>query len=158
METGIKKGRACQLVYTSAEPKQDVREQALRHERREGITCYVALALLTVFGGPGLAVPVYGDWGWVMTGAGLLGCVALLFYLARLDSDLNLLAEARGAKAPRTSKRPIDKHGMKVVPFMPHPHPYPQHHGSWHMAAVPVQSRIRPVDNVKRWPYRRLAQ
>jgi len=157
MEVGIKKGRACRLVYTSSEPKQDAREQALRHERREGITCYIALALLTVFGGPGLAVPVYGDWGWVMTGAGLLGCVALLFYLARLDSDLNLLTEARGAKASRASKRPADKHAMKSVPLMPHPHPYPHHHGSWHIAAVPVLSKVRPNDNVKRWPYRRLA-
>jgi hypothetical protein len=155
METGIKKGRACKLVYTSSEPKRDAREQALRHERSEVITCYIALALLTVFGGPGLAVPVYGDWGWVITGAGLLGCVALLFYLARLDSDLHLLTETRGTKAPRTSKRPFDKPAMKAVPLMPQPYPYTQHHGAWRMTATPALARVRPIDSVKRWPYRR---
>jgi len=159
MDTGIKKGRACKLVYSSNQPSSQppplAREHALRHQRNEGITCYTALALLTVFGGPGLAVPVYGNWGWAMTCVGALGCVALLFYLAQLDSNINLLEAERTGQAKRLglAKRPVIKHVGKLVPH--HSHAYP-HHGVWHMAAIPVLSRARP-DRVKHWPYRRLA-
>jgi len=57
--------------------------------RRRFLMAFGAIAPLTALGGPLLAAPAWGDWGWGATGVGLLACVALLFLLARIDADLS---------------------------------------------------------------------
>jgi len=57
--------------------------------RRRSLWAFALLAPLTGLAGPLVAVPALGMAGWMLTAAGLLACVGLLFHLARLDADMS---------------------------------------------------------------------
>lgn len=57
--------------------------------RRRALMTFALVAPLTGVVGPLLVVPSMGSPGWLLVGAGLLTCVALLFHLARIDADMS---------------------------------------------------------------------
>lgn len=70
--------------------------------RRRSLMAFAVIAPATALGGPLLAAPAWGDWGWGATGIGILACMALLLVLVRIDADLSGL---HPAPAPvRTAK------------------------------------------------------
>jgi hypothetical protein len=136
----MKVERACKLVGKDGEQAQ---WQVLQNARRRGLVAFGSLAPLTAVAGPLLAVPMLGTLGWLLTGLGVLLCVALLFYVARLDADMS----AYGPVHALSRKRAVPAapaHQPAVV------YPFPDRD-----ARQPARAaKLKALDGIRRRPYR----
>jgi len=74
--------------------------------RRRSLMAFAVIAPATALGGPLLAAPAWGDWGWGATGVGILACMALLLLLVRIDADLSGLHPAPAVRAAKPVAQP----------------------------------------------------
>ncbi|CZZ90652.1 Uncharacterised protein [Bordetella ansorpii] len=84
----------------------------LHNARRRSLVTFALLAPLTGLVGPLVLVPALGFAGWLLIAAGVLSCVGLLFYMARIDADMSdmkrpagVVDHARASKHARHASR-----------------------------------------------------
>lgn len=140
----VKIEQACKLVSRESASAQ---WQALSHARKRGLTAFAILAPLTALAGPLAAVPVLGMAGWLITGAGMLACVMLLFHVARLDADMSAYGPGHAAAA---RKRPavVERQAPQQSVVQPFPT-----RGSRQQPVARIP-KLKAFDGIRRRPYR----